>query len=97
MGFWTLSIVRYSKNTREHNGSETGSVFFLRLGGRHQNHWRLALANGSNRVDVSSLHLKMETDPISETLCSLVFLEYRAMDTVQKPSNSGLVLVTCSH
>jgi hypothetical protein len=30
LGFWTLSIVRYSKNTRGHNVSETGSFSFLR-------------------------------------------------------------------
>jgi hypothetical protein len=29
LGFWTLSIVRYSKNTEEHNVSETGSVSLL--------------------------------------------------------------------
>jgi hypothetical protein len=29
-----------------------------------------------------------ETDPVSETFCSLVFLEYQMMDKVQKPSNS---------
>jgi hypothetical protein len=32
--------------------------------------WRLE--KGFNRVDVS-LHLKTETDPVSETLCFLVF------------------------
>jgi hypothetical protein len=26
LGFWTLSIVRYCKNTREHNVSETDPV-----------------------------------------------------------------------
>jgi hypothetical protein len=30
------------------------------------------------------LHLRKETDPVSET-DSLVFLEYRTMDKVQKP------------
>jgi hypothetical protein len=29
LGFWTLFIVRYSNNTREHNVSETGSVSVL--------------------------------------------------------------------
>jgi hypothetical protein len=32
-------------------------------------------------------HLRMETGPVSEKLCSLVFLEYRTMDKVQKPGN----------
>jgi hypothetical protein len=31
--------------------------------------------------------LKTETDPVSETLCSSVFLEYRTMDKVQKPNS----------
>jgi hypothetical protein len=30
LGVWTLSIVRYSKNTEEHNVSETGSVSVFR-------------------------------------------------------------------
>jgi hypothetical protein len=29
----------------------------------------------------------METDPVSETLCSLMFLEYQKMYKVQNPSN----------
>jgi hypothetical protein len=37
---------------------------------------------------VSPPHLKTETDPAAETLWSLVFLEHRTMDKVQKPSNS---------
>jgi hypothetical protein len=37
LGFWTLSIVRYSK---EHNVSETGSVYVLRsVVGRHLLCW----------------------------------------------------------
>jgi hypothetical protein len=39
------------------------------------NHWRLALSNGPNRVHVSPSYLRTETDPVFETLCSLVFLE----------------------
>jgi hypothetical protein len=35
-----------------------------------------------------SPHLRMETDPVSETLCFLFFLEYWTMDKVQKSSNS---------
>jgi hypothetical protein len=49
---------------------------------------RLALSNRPNRVGVSSPHLRMETHPVFETLCSLCFLEYRTMDKVQNPSNS---------
>jgi hypothetical protein len=33
-----------------------------------------------------------ETDPVSETLCSSVFLEYRTMDKVQKPSSPELAI-----
>jgi hypothetical protein len=33
LGFWTLSIIRYSKNTGGHNVSEAGSVSILRWGG----------------------------------------------------------------
>jgi hypothetical protein len=35
-----------------------------------------------------SPHLKTETDPISEALCFLVFLEIRIIDEVLKPSDS---------
>jgi hypothetical protein len=33
-------------------------------------------------------HLRMETDPVSETLCSLFFSQYRMMSKAQKPNNS---------
>jgi hypothetical protein len=33
----------------------------------------LALSDGPNKVGDSPPHLRMETDPVSETLCSLVF------------------------
>jgi hypothetical protein len=33
LGFWTLSIVHTTKNTKQHKVSETGSVSFLRWGG----------------------------------------------------------------
>jgi hypothetical protein len=32
-------------------------------------------------------HNVSETDSVSETLCSFVFLEYQRMDEVQKPNN----------
>jgi hypothetical protein len=35
-----------------------------------------------------SRHLKTETDPVSKTLCTLVFLEYRTKNKVRKPNNS---------
>jgi hypothetical protein len=40
-----------------------------------------------NGVDISFLHLRAETLPVSETLYSLVFGNPE-MDKVQKPSNS---------
>jgi hypothetical protein len=67
--------------------SETGSVSVLRwretltlLGPLERavvQWWRLALSKGPNRVGVS-LHLKTETDPVSETSCfSFNYLESR--------------------
>jgi hypothetical protein len=47
-------------------------------------HWlRLALSNGPNRVGVSPPHLRTETYPVSETLCSLVL--FRIPDDGQSP------------
>jgi hypothetical protein len=57
------------------------------------------LAKGPNRVGLSlslalslslSLppHLKTETDPVSETLCFLSYLEVQTMDAVHKPSDA---------
>jgi hypothetical protein len=68
-----MSIVRY---LREHNVSETDSVRWL---------W-LALSNWTarHRRWLSHTDMKTETDPFSETLCSL---QYRTTDRVQKPSN----------
>jgi hypothetical protein len=37
---------------------------------------------------VSPPHLKTETDPVAESLWSVVLLEHLAMEKVQKPSNS---------
>jgi hypothetical protein len=93
MGFWTLSIVRKSKITK-HDISETGSASVLRwrepptllgpLDRANLNHWTLALSKGPNRVG-GSLHLRTEADPVSETLCDLVTLDFRMMDKFQKP------------
>jgi hypothetical protein len=43
------------------------------------NHWKTYVSI------TTAPHLRTETDPVSEMLCSL---EYRAMDKVQKPNNS---------
>jgi hypothetical protein len=83
--FWTFSIVWYS---RQHDVSKTGSVSVLRWrwGRRHLQWLRLALSKGLNWVGLPwPIHLRMETDPVSETSCSL---EYQTMEKVQKPTNS---------
>jgi hypothetical protein len=74
---------------REPDVSETVSVSFLRS---REETKRSGLSKGPKRVGVSCPHLRTETHPISETLCSLV-LEYRTMDRVQKPRNSDNVLL----
>jgi hypothetical protein len=98
LGFWTLSIVRNSKY-KKHNFYCIFSCFisWTHPGVRRMYsccyvtwvvQWlRLALSNGPNRVCVSPCHLRTETDPVSETLCFLVF---RIPDDrqVQKPSSS---------
>jgi hypothetical protein len=61
------------KNAKNHGVSGT---VVQRLGS--------ALSNGSNRVWLPPPHVTTETDPISETSCSL---EYQTMDKVQKGSN----------
>jgi hypothetical protein len=48
---------------------------------------RLALFNGPNTVSLP-LTLRTETDPVSETFCSL---EYRTMDKIQKFSNHKFI------
>jgi hypothetical protein len=78
IGFWTLSIVQYSKNSkiREHNVWKTGSVSVLRSGGRG---WFL----------VPYKELTSRLDPVFETFSLILeFLVYWTMDKVQKPINS---------
>jgi hypothetical protein len=41
-----------------------------------------------SRVRIPPLHLRMETDPVSETQYSLVLLEYQTVGKVQELSNS---------
>jgi hypothetical protein len=44
---------------------------------------------GTNTVGVSlPLHLRTEADPVSETSCYLLILDFRTMDKVQKPVSS---------
>jgi hypothetical protein len=82
MDFWTLLIVQYSKKLD--NTAFQKLYLFLSLGGRGET----PPSKGPNRVGVSLPHLRMETDPVSEMLYSVVFYEYWTMDEVQKPSNS---------
>jgi hypothetical protein len=54
--------------------------------------WALSIVRYSkktlkNTMCLLPLHLRTETDPVYETLRSLVFLQCRVMDKVQKPSN----------
>jgi hypothetical protein len=81
LGFWTLSIVRYCK---EHLRTQR---FGNRICFRPQvRGWETPTLLGPlERANLNhSPHLRKETDPVSETLCSL---EYRTVDKVQKPSN----------
>jgi hypothetical protein len=48
----------------------------------------LALSKEPNTVGVSPPHLRPEADPVSETLCSSVFLRIRDCGQVRIPSNS---------
>jgi hypothetical protein len=48
---------------------------------------RLALSKGPNTVGVP-LPLRTEADPVSETSCYLVILDFWTMDEVQKPITS---------
>jgi hypothetical protein len=45
------------------------------------------------RIVYCPFHLKTETDPVSETLCSSMFLEYRTMDKVQNPNSPEIITV----
>jgi hypothetical protein len=83
--------------TREHNVLETGSLSILSWRGEtpalldlleraNLQGLMLTLSNRYNRAGIP-IHLRTETDPVSETLCFLVF-EYRTMEEVQKPSSS---------
>jgi hypothetical protein len=73
--YWVSGLCPSSRilKTRENDVSETGSVSVQIL--------RLDLPNGSNRIDIF-FHLRTETDPVSETSCSVVF---RISNDVQTP------------
>jgi hypothetical protein len=47
-----------------------------------------------SRCFLPHLHLRTETDPVSETSCSL---EYQTMEKVQNPSNSVILTVMYFH
>jgi hypothetical protein len=52
---------------------------------------RLALSNGPNWVGLSyPIHLRTETDPVSETLWYFLSSTYKTMDKVQKKPNSSV-------
>jgi hypothetical protein len=47
---------------------------------------RLALSKGPNRVGVCTPHLRTETDPVSEKVCTLLFLK----NTVRRKKSKDL-------
>jgi hypothetical protein len=82
LGFRTLSIVRSSKKLENTtfrkldlflSSGEGGEIptLFGPLERANLNHW-LVLSKGPNRIGALP-HLRKETDPVPETLCSLVF------------------------
>jgi hypothetical protein len=83
LGFWTLSIVRYSKNTLQNTKFRNLDLFPPSGEGR-----RHLLRTQQSRCIPP--HLRMEADPVFETLCTL---EYRTMDKIQNPSNSRILFI----
>jgi hypothetical protein len=81
LGFWTFSIVRYSKD-QETRRFGNRICFRLQVKGEdtqlgpleraNLDHWRWSLSKGSNWVGVFPRHLRTETDPVSETSPFLV-------------------------
>jgi hypothetical protein len=89
---WNLSIVR---NSKELENNTFGKLeLFLSTGEGKETPALLGLlerANLSHWVSPSS-HLKMNTDPVSETLFPS-YSKFRTMDKVHKPSDSKLHFV----
>jgi hypothetical protein len=76
--YWAFGLCPSSDilETREHNVLETGSLSVLRRGGKTPTllgPLERAISKGRNRVGVFPPRLRTETDPVSETLCFLVF------------------------
>jgi hypothetical protein len=66
---WSTDLVSGFLETSGHDVSETGSVSVFTASLQ----WlMLAVSKLPNRGGVSPSHLRMETDPVSETSCSLV-------------------------
>jgi hypothetical protein len=80
LGFWTLSIVQYS---RECDISGTWSLFFLAETVWQKLPLRISNVNHLFRC-LPPPHLRTETNNVSETSCSL---GYHTMHIVRKPSN----------
>jgi hypothetical protein len=95
-----LNLLHHPEEDKKHDISETGSVSILRWGetptllgpSERVVQWlRLTLSKGPNRVGVS-LHLRMETDPVSETSC---FLSSNSLESGQwTKSENPLILYT---
>jgi hypothetical protein len=75
-----LTIVYNTQNYWDSRLSPLSGILYAREHNLFRNwisfcpQWlRFALPKGPNKIGVSSSHLKAETDPISETVCFLVF------------------------
>jgi hypothetical protein len=79
LGFWTLSTVRNSESLNPQRFENWIGFRVLVRGGRHTL-WiwwfRLDPSKVPNRVGVSLLRLRTETDPVSETLCFLAIQNF---------------------
>jgi hypothetical protein len=100
LGFWPLSIVRYSKKNIK-GTQRVGNWICFRpqvkgweihtlLGPSIRKWLRVALSNGPNRVGISHPFTWGRKQIQFPTRCvpSVLFLEHRTMDKVQKPGNS---------
>jgi hypothetical protein len=83
--FWVIGLCPSSGvlETIKHKVSETGFFPILRWRGRKL----------PNRVGASLLHLRAETEPVSEMLC---FLDSITSDNRQRPENSIILSITPS-
>jgi hypothetical protein len=85
--FWlALSTGRYSKEHKDENTSLRKLDLFLCSYEGLRDTYSVGCVRGGSFLErcFAPPHLRTETDPLSETLCSLMFLEYQMMDKVRK-------------